>query len=331
MNKKRIISGIQTSGDVHLGNYLGSIKRWVDGQDEYDSFIFLADLHAITVDQNPDEFNRSIIETGAALIAAGIDPAKTTFFAQSHVRAHAECGWIFNCVTPIGWLNRMTQFKDKAGKNKEKSSTGLYTYPVLQAADILLYNADLVPVGEDQKQHIELTRDIAGAINRKFGKEILIVPEPIIPEDVPRIKSLRDGAKKMSKSDDSDASRINLKDDKDTIISKLKKAKTDSIAQISYDEEERPELANLLSIYSSFSARKTEDIVREYEGAGFAKFKGDLAELVADKMDPITKRYNKLRKDPAEMIRILKLGAEKASAVAEPTLAKIKKEFGFWN
>ena len=331
MSKKRILSGIQTSGDVHLGNYLGAIKRWVDSQDEHDSFIFLADLHAITVDQDPSEFNRSIIEAGAALVASGIDPNKTTFFAQSHVRAHAECAWLFNCVTPIGWLNRMTQFKDKAGKNKEKSSTGLYTYPILQAADILLYKPDLVPVGEDQKQHVELTRDIAGAINRKFDKEILTMPDPMIPKDVPRIKSLRDGSKKMSKSDPSDASRINLKDDKDTIISKLKKSKTDSIAQISYDAEERPEVANLIGIYSSFSGKSVEEIVRGYEGAGFAKFKGDLAELVADKMDPITKKYNELRQDPTEMIRILKIGAEKASEVAEPTLAKLKEEFGFWN
>lgn len=331
MSKKRILSGIQTSGDVHLGNYLGAIKRWVNMQEEYDSFIFLADLHAITVDQDPEELKRSIIETGAALIAAGIDPNKTTFFAQSHVRAHAECGWLFNCVTPIGWLNRMTQFKDKAGKNKEKSSTGLYTYPILQAADILLYKPDLVPVGEDQKQHVELTRDIAGAINRKFGKVILKEPEPFIPADVPRIKSLRDGTKKMSKSDPSDASRINLKDDKDTIISKLKKAKTDSIAQISHDEEERPEVANLLRLYSSFSGKNIEEIVRGYEGAGFAKFKGDLAELVGDKMDPITKRYNELRQDPAEMIRILKIGSEKASQTAEDTLIELKKEFGFWN
>lgn len=331
MSKKRILSGIQTSGDVHLGNYLGAVKRWADMQDQYDCFIFLADLHAITVDQNPAEFNRSIIESGAALAAAGIDPNKTTFFVQSHVRAHAECTWLFNCVTPIGWLNRMTQFKDKAGKNKEKSSTGLYTYPILQSADILLYKPDLVPVGEDQKQHVELTRDIAGAINRKFGKEIFRMPEPMIPKDVPRIKSLKDATKKMSKSDPSDASRINLKDDKDTIISKLKKAKTDSLSHISFDENERPELANLLGIYSSFSGKGIDDIVKEYENEGFAKFKGDLAELVAEKMDPITKKYNELRSDPAEMIRILKIGAERANMVAEETLTTLKKEFGFWN
>lgn len=330
MSKKRILSGIQTSGDVHLGNYLGAIKRWVDCQDDYDSFIFLADLHAITVDQDPKDLKRSIIEAGASLIASGIDISKTTFFVQSHVRAHTECAWLFNCVTPIGWLNRMTQFKDKAGKNKEKSSTGLYTYPILQAADILLYKPDLVPVGEDQKQHVELTRDIAGAINRKFGKEILKMPDPMIPEDVPRIKSLRDGTKKMSKSDPSDASRINLKDDRDTIISKLKKAKTDSIDHISFDEIERPEVSNLLRIYSSFSGKQIEDIALEYEGEGFAKFKGDLAEIVADKMDPITKKYNELRKDPEEMIRILKIGSEKASSIAEDSLRKLKEEFGFW-
>jgi len=330
MKNKRIISGIQTSGNVHLGNYLGAIKRWVNMQEKYESFFFLADLHAITTPQDPRDLNHSIIETASALLASGIDPKKSVFFAQSHVRAHAECGWILNCMTPLGWLNRMTQFKDKAGKHKENSSAGLYTYPALQAADILLYNADLVPVGEDQKQHIELTRDIAGAVNRKVGYDLLKTPHPLIPEDVPRIKSLKDGAKKMSKSDPSDASRINLKDDRDLIYQKLKRAKTDSIPQISYDPDERPEIANLITIYSAFAGKSTEEVAREYEGAGFAKFKEDLADLVATKMDPITYRFNEYKKDPAEIIRILKEGARRAEEVASQTLSKLKEEFGFW-
>lgn len=326
---KRILSGIQTSGDIHLGNYLGAIRRWVEMQSEYDSIIFLADLHAITVDQNPEVLRNSIIESAAALIASGIDPTKTILFAQSHVSAHAQTAWLFNCVTPLGWLNRMTQFKDKSGKNKEMASSGLYTYPILQAADILLYSPDLVPVGEDQKQHVELTRDIAGAINRKFGKEILKLPEPLIPKDVKRVKSLRDGAKKMSKSDPSDASRINLKDDKDTIYQKLKKAKTDSIAEITYEPEERLEVANLLEIYSVFSGKDINNIVSEYDGVGFAAFKEDLAELVSSQMAPITSRYNELRSDKAEILRLLKIGADRADEIASNSLKKLKEEFGF--
>jgi tryptophanyl-tRNA synthetase len=224
----------------------------------------------------------------------------------------------------------MTQFKDKAGKDKDSATAGLFTYPVLQAADILLYNADLVPVGEDQKQHIELTRDIAGSINRKFGKELLKLPEPMIPEDVARIKSLRDGAKKMSKSDPSDQSRINLKDDKDTIYQKLKRAKTDSIAEITYDPETRPEVANLLGIFSSFSGKNINSLIAEYENIGFAKFKEDLAELVSDKMSRITTSYNELLKNPDEILARLKKGAEKANIIAEKTLIDVKKEFGFW-
>jgi tryptophanyl-tRNA synthetase len=330
MSKKRVISGIQTSGDIHLGNYLGAIKRWVDMQDSYDSIIFLADLHAITVDQDPVLLRKSIIESAAGLFASGLDPEKSIIFAQSHVRAHTEFGWLLNCVTPIGWLSRMTQFKDKAGKDKDSATAGLFTYPVLQAADILLYHADLVPVGEDQKQHIELTRDIAGAINRKFGKEILKVPEPMIPEDVARVKSLRDGTKKMSKSDPSDQSRINLKDDRDSIYQKLKRAKTDSIAEITYEPDIRPEVANLLGIFSSFSGKNIDGLIAEYDGLGFAKFKEDLAELVSSKMSRITDRYNELLQNPDEILARLKKGSEKASIIAEKTLVDVKKEFGFW-
>lgn len=324
----RILSGIQTSGDIHLGNYLGAIKRWVDMQDDYESFFFLADLHAITVDQDPSQLKKSTIESAAAIIAAGIDPNKATFFVQSHVRAHTECGWLFNCVTPLGWLNRMTQFKDKAGKNKESSYAGLYTYPILQAADILLYHPTLVPVGADQKQHIELTRDIGEAINRKFGKEILTIPEPMIVEENSRVKSLKNGSKKMSKSDPSDASRINLKDSKDDIYQKIKKAKTDSIAEITYDPENRPEIANLLSIFTAFSGQKIDNIISEYNN--FSKFKEDLAELVSSKLEPITNKYNELTENPEDLIKILKIGSEKANDIASGTVNNLKKEFGFW-
>ncbi len=330
MIKKRVISGIQTSGDIHLGNYLGAIKRWTNMQDDYDTIIFLADLHAITVDQDPSLLRKSIIESAAGLFAAGLDPDRSIIFAQSHVPAHTEFGWLLNCVTPIGWLSRMTQFKDKAGKDRDSATAGLFTYPVLQAADILLYNADLVPVGEDQKQHIELTRDIAGAINRKFGKELLKLPAPMIPEDVARVKSLRDGTKKMSKSDPSDQSRINLKDDKDIIYQKLKRAKTDSIAEITYEPETRPEVANLLGIYSAFSRKNMDNLVAEYNGLGFAKFKEDLAELVSDKMSRITARYNELLQNPDEILSRLKKGAEKANEIADKKLTEVKKEFGFW-
>jgi tryptophanyl-tRNA synthetase len=244
MKKQRVLSGVQATGGQHLGNYLGALKRWAEIQETHECYYFIADLHAMTVDRSPEELTRSTIESAAILFASGLDPKKTTIFIQSQISAHSEFAWILNCITPMGWLNRMTQFKDKAGKDKESASAGLFTYPVLQSADILLYQPDLIPVGEDQKQHIELTRDIAGAVNRKCGYDFLKIPEPMIPKDVARVKSLRDGTKKMSKSDPSDQSRINLSDDDDTIISKFKKAKTDSIAEITYEPEKRPEIAN---------------------------------------------------------------------------------------
>ncbi len=330
MQKKRVISGIQTSGDIHLGNYLGAIKRWVAMQDEYECLFFLADLHAITVDIVPNDLRKSTIESAAALFACGLDPDKSIIFLQSHIAAHTELNWILNCVTPIGWLSRMTQFKDKSGKDKEKASSGLYSYPILQAADVLLYHADLVPVGEDQKQHIELMRDIAGAVNRKCGKELLTLPEPLIPTDVARVKSLRDGTKKMSKSEPSDQSRINLSDDKDTIYQKLKRAKTDSIAEVTYEPEARPEVANLLSIYSAFSGKTVSNIADEYTALGFAKFKEDLAELVSSKMASITGRYSEFLQDPVTLHAMLKKGSKKAEVIAAETIKAVKEEFGFW-
>jgi len=330
MQKKRAISGVQATGSLHLGNYLGAIKHWVNMQEEFDCFFFLADLHAITIPQDPDNLRNSIYNSTAAYLASGLDPKKTTIFAQSDVKEHAELSWILNCMTPIGWLKRMTQFKDKAGKNQEIASSGLFTYPVLMTADILLYNADFVPVGEDQKQHIELARDIAGAVNRKFGKELLKVPEPLIQGNTTRVKSLRDGTKKMSKSDTSGHSRINLGDSRDEIVEKIKKAKTDSLEYISY-EESRPEIANLLEIYGEFSGKKIETIVNSYIGHGFAKFKNDLAEIVSENLGPISLKYHQYSSDKGFLQQTLRNGKEKASKTALQTICKIKESFGFLN
>lgn len=330
MTKKRVVSGVQASGDLHLGNYLGAIKGWTKMQETHDCFFFLADLHAITIHRDPEELTRSTIEVAAAFFACGLDPSISTIFLQSHISAHTELAWILNCMTPMGWLGRMTQFKDKAGKDKENASIGLFTYPILQAADVLLYHPHLVPVGEDQKQHVELMRDIAGAVNRKFDKDIFTLPEPLIKAENARIKSLRDGSKKMSKSDPSDQSRINLSDDRDTIYQKFKRAKTDSITEITYDAANRPEVTNLINIYAEFSGWSKEKIVDEYCGAGFAKFKEDLAELACEVIGPITTRYNELVKDPGELLKVLKKGSDRAGEIASVTVDKVKKEFGFF-
>ncbi|CAN0600856.1 unnamed protein product, partial [Ectocarpus sp. 12 AP-2014] len=260
------LSGIQTTGNLHLGNYLGSIQNWLEMQNDYSCYFFLANLHAITTPQDPEELRRASLSSAALYLASGIDPKKSIIFMQSDVKEHTELAWMLNCITPIGWLKRMTQFKDKAGEKQDNANTGLFTYPILMAADILLYNTDIVPVGADQKQHLELARDIAGAVNRRFNQEILKIPEPLIQGPATRVMSLRDGTKKMSKSDESDASRINLTDSADTIMKKIKKAKTDNIAEISYDQPERPEVSNLINIYSSITKRKKEEIVKQYEG-----------------------------------------------------------------
>jgi tryptophanyl-tRNA synthetase len=327
---KRVISGIQATGNIHLGNYLGAIRHWVNMQEKYECFYFLADLHAITIPQNPNDLLDSIYKSTAALLASGVDISKTVLFAQSDVKEHPELAWILNCMTPIGWLGRMTQFKDKSGKNEEKASCGLFSYPVLMAADILLYKPELVPVGEDQKQHLELTRDIVNSVNAKFKKEILTVPECLIQGAATRVMSLRDGSKKMSKSDSSDMSRIHLSDSKDEIINKLKKAKTDSLDYISY-EESRPEIKNLLVIFSEISERSIDSIVSEYQNTGFGKFKSDLAEIVAEHLSPINTEYNRLIQDKNFLKNTLKIGADKARKVAAKTLYEIKEEFGFIN
>jgi tryptophanyl-tRNA synthetase len=325
---KTALSGIQTSGNLHLGNYLGSIYNWVDMQQEYNCYFFLADLHSITVERSAEELKRSKMETAAIYLAAGIDPKKSAIFAQSAVKEHCELAWMLSCVTPISWLKRMTQFKDKAGKKQDNANTGLFTYPILMAADILLYNADVVPVGDDQKQHLELTRDIAGVINRKFGKDILKVPEPLIQGAATRIMSLRDGTKKMSKSDSSDASRINLTDSADVIRQKLKKSKTDNFAEITYDQENRPEISNLINIFCALSGQKSDSIVNQYHGKGFAILKSDLAELIIGKLQPMNESYQKIIKDKAYIEQILNDGAEKAGTVARKTCSAIAKEFG---
>lgn len=327
--KKTALSGIQTSGNLHLGNYLGCINNWLKMQDDYNCYFFLADLHSITVPCNGDELRQSCISSIAIYLASGLDPHKSAIFLQSSIKEHTELAWILNCVTPIGWLKRMTQFKDKAGKNRDSAGTGLFTYPVLMAADILLYNADVVPVGDDQKQHLEITRDIAGVINRKFNAEILKVPQPLIQGAATRVMSLRDGAKKMSKSDSSDASRININDNADQIMQKIKKSKTDSIAEFSYDTQNRPELSNLINIYSALTEKTVNQIVNDYQSTGFAKFKSDLAELIIAKLAPINIEYDRLIKDQAYLIESLKIGADKARIVAGNTCNRIKDLMGF--
>jgi tryptophanyl-tRNA synthetase len=329
---KRILSGIQASGALHLGNYLGALKRFVDIQDEK-PFIFVADLHAITVWQDPAVLAAQTREIACAYIAAGLDPRKATIFPQSAVPAHAELAWIFNCVARLGWLDRMTQFKEKSGKHKERSSVGLYTYPVLQAADILLYKATHVPVGEDQKQHLELTRDIAQKFNNDFGAPgFFPITEPVIEGPATRVMSLRDGSAKMSKSDPSDASRINLMDDADAIAAKIRKAKTDP-EPLPEDVEglkARPEAKNLVDIFAALSGQTREQVIGDYGGKGFGTFKPALAELAVEVMSPIGARMRELTADPAQIDAILKDGAERARAVADPVVAETKKLVGFW-
>ncbi|GAB4165845.1 MAG: tryptophan--tRNA ligase [Rickettsiaceae bacterium] len=325
---KVAVSGAQTSGSLHLGNYLGSIKNWVTMQDDYNCYFFLADLHSITVEQAPGELQKSILNSAATYLAAGLDPNKSALFLQSTVKEHCELAWILNCVTPIGWLKRMTQFKDKAGKTQDNANTGLFTYPVLMAADILLYNADVVPVGDDQKQHLELTRDIAGVINRKFGQELLKVPEPVIQGYATRVMSLRDGTKKMSKSDPSDASRINITDDPDTIIKKIKKSKTDSIEAITYDPNNRPEVTNLLNIFCALANKDKETIMATYQSKGFASFKSDLAEVIITHLQPIKTEFDKIIKDKEYICKSLTIGSEKARQTASLTCNRLMQSFG---
>ena len=328
---KRILSGVQPSGDLHLGNYLGAIKNFVALQKEYECFFCVVDLHAITVWQDPQVLANKTREVTAAFIASGIDPVKNNIFVQSQVPQHAQLGWLFNCVARMGWLNRMTQFKDKAGKNSENVSVGLFSYPTLMAADILIYLATHVPVGDDQKQHLELTRDIAQKFNNDFDTDFFPIPEPLILGEATRVMSLRDGSKKMSKSDPSDYSRIMLTDSADNITQKIRKAKTDPkpLPENITELNSRPEAQNLISIFASLQDNSIEKIVSEYAGKEFSIFKKDLADLAASKIEPISSEINKLMGDTSHLDSILKDGKEKAIAVAEPVLEKTKEIIGF--
>ena len=329
---RRVFSGVQPSGNLHLGNYLGAVKRFVEMQEEdFDTIYCMVDLHAITVWQDPEELTNATRELAAAFMACGLDPKKSILFNQSQVPAHAELGWIFNCVGRVGWLNRMTQFKDKAGKNAEKMSVGLYSYPTLMAADILVYHATHVPVGEDQKQHLELTRDIAMKFNNDF-KCPGFFPEtkPIIEGAATRVMSLRDGSKKMSKSDLSDLSRINLIDNAEDIAKKIRKAKTDPepLPESADGLAERPEAKNLVGIYSALSGQSVDAVLGEWGGKQFGEFKPALADLSVEMVAPIAVEMNRLLADPAEIDRILGDGANRAAEIAEPILAETYKHVG---
>src|SRR5882757_9133433 len=318
----RIFSGIQPTGNLHLGNYLGAIRNWVALQHDYECIFCIVDLHALTLPQNPDELRQATREVTAAYIAAGIDPERCIIFNQSMVSAHAELAWLLACLTPLGWLNRMTQFKEKAGKQREEAGLGLYAYPVLMAADIILYKATHVPVGEDQKQHLELARDIAGAFNRRFGVEFFPLPEPMIFGAATRIMSLRDGTKKMSKSDTSDYSRINMTDDAEAIALKIRKAKTDPLPLPTTiaEAEARPEADNLLSIYAALANLERTAAIERWAGKNFSSFKTELADLAAEVLGKIGGEMRRLLAEPGYVDGILRRGAERANAIAAPHL-----------
>ena len=331
---KKIFSGVQPTGNLHLGNYLGAIKNFVklNNEDKNECVFCVVDLHAITVAQDPKKLKDNIYETVATFIACGINPEKSIIFSQSKVSAHSETAWILSCVARMGWLNRMTQFKEKAGKDKEKASIGLYTYPVLMAADILLYDSTHVPVGNDQKQHLELCRDIAQKFNNDFGvDDFFKIPEPLIQKKFSRIMSLRDGTKKMSKSELSDLSRINLTDDKDQIINKIKKAKTDTLPlpSTSADLEKRLEAKNLMGIYSSLMDLNLDDTINKFSGKNFSEFKENLSQVLVDKIIPISNEIKKLLKEKSFLDQILDSGCKKADRIASEKLKKIQEIMGF--
>ena len=332
MSKKKLVfSGVQPTGNLHLGNYLGALKNFVSLQKEMECIYCVVDLHAITVFQNPKELKNNVLETVASFLATGLNPEKSIIFNQSSVSGHAELAWIFNCVSRIGWLNRMTQFKDKAGSDKEKASVGLYIYPNLMASDILLYKATHVPVGADQKQHLELSRDIAQKFNNDFNcKDFFPLPEPLIPKNVSRIMSLRDGTKKMSKSEESDYSRINLKDNADEISKKIKKAKSDS-EQIPNNLkllENKPEALNLINIYSEISKTSLEKVLNEMSGKEYSFLKTKLTELLISEITPVGKEITKLLGDKSHLLKILEKGREKANIIAEENLKNIREKVG---
>ena len=333
MDKKKLVfSGVQPTGNLHLGNYLGALKNFVKLQSQTECIYCVVDLHAITVFQDPIELKKNILETVAGFIATGLDHKKSIIFNQSSISGHAELGWIFNCVSRVGWLNRMTQFKDKVGKDKEKASVGLYIYPNLMAADILLYKSTHVPVGADQKQHLELCRDIAQKFNSDFNKDVFPIPEPLIQENISRVMSLRDGTKKMSKSEESSYSRIDLKDSADEIIKKIKKAKSDSssIPDNLKALSEKPEAMNLITIYASLSEISLDQALNEVKGKEYSYLKNKLSEVLIEKICPVGKEIKKLLEDRSFLEKVLKEGTEKARVIAERNLREIKNVVGFF-
>jgi len=329
--KNRIFSGIQPTGNLHLGNYLGAIRNWVALQEDFESIYCVVDLHAITVPQDPAQLRQSTREVTASLLAAGISPERSILFNQSRVPQHAQLAWVFNCVARLGWLNRMTQFKEKAGKNRENATVGLYAYPTLMAADILVYQATHVPVGEDQKQHLELTRDIAQAFNSAYGQDFFPLPEPQIFGSATRVMSLRNGQSKMSKSDESDYSRINMTDDADAIMQKIRKAKTDPDPLPSEPAglDGRPEAENLVGIYAALADCSVSDVLREFAGRGFGAFKPALAELAVTHLSPMGEKMRQLLETPEEIDHILDEGAARAEAIAAPIMDAVNDIVGF--
>ncbi|MFC1659064.1 tryptophan--tRNA ligase [Pseudomonadota bacterium] len=327
----KVFSGIQPSGSLHLGNYLGAIKNWLPLQEQHDCMFCVVDLHAITVPQNPKELKESIREIAIVYMACGIDPKKSILYQQSRVCEHSELAWIFNCITPVGWMRRMTQFKDKSKKYGDENVTmGLFDYPVLMAADILLYDTDLVPVGEDQTQHVEITRDIAIAFNTRFDNDYFKLPKVLSIKETTRIMSLRDGTKKMSKSDESEQSCIYLSDSPEEITKKIKRAKTDFDPEFIYDKKTHPEITNLLNIYSSLSGEKVNGIINRYNGKGFGVFKADLAEIVVESLKPISNKIDDLKKNVDFVDSVLNEGSIRAKEIAEVRVKEIKKIVGFF-
>lgn len=324
--KKRIFSGIQPTGNIHIGNYLAAIRQWVASQSQFDNFFCIVDLHAITVPQDPKVLKTKTLELAGLLLAAGIDPKQSTLFVQSHVSAHAELAWVLNCCIPMGWMHRMTQFKEKSEELKEQVTVGLFDYPSLMAADILLYQTDQVPVGEDQKQHIELARDVAQRFNATYGT-VFKVPEPVIPNVGSRIMGLDDPMKKMSKSETNPSHAVYLLDSPDEIRKKIGSAVTDSLREIRFDES-RPGINNLLVIYELFTKWKRPSIEADFEGKGYAEFKKKLAEVVIEKLQPLQERYRELTSDPKRISSLLAEGASRARPIAEKTLNLVKEKVG---
>jgi tryptophanyl-tRNA synthetase len=331
----RILSGVQPTGTLHLGNYLGAIRQWVKNQDDYENFFCVVDLHAITMPHDPKTLNQETLQAAAMYLASGIDPARSNVFVQSHVRSHTELTWLLNCITPMNWLERMIQFKEKSAKQGSNFGVGLFDYPVLMAADILLYQADLVPVGEDQRQHLELTRDIARRYNDQFCKgqkphtRVFKEPKALIVKEGARVMSLQDGTSKMSKSADNDNSRINLLDPPATIAKKIKRCKTDLFEGIEWDNPERPEATNLLNIYQAVTGYDRQQILDDVQDLKWGQFKPLLADAVVAHVEPIQRRYGEVMADPRYLQQVLKNGAEKADEVAEKTLLRVKEGMGF--